>query len=274
MSRINKRRAMLAAALAVALSGALRASDALGQLGITAALARQQVNAAIERGAVDHSIAAPAFKAVPGPVRARLAHAAIAWAKGHTESDAFRSDYARLRTARKPVPPDVHGTPEEERQQLFQQQVTAIDKLRASVESVDPEARKQLEDEASQAAAALRQLDTPEMRAMQLAGIHHARAESNAKFEEALRRWDADYPEAPARIIARRLKAFLQTCEDVDFAAKLEPRDGRMRFVDLAHESRSNEWKLCYRAGPDAVGAARQAAAAWLAELESQQQIR
>jgi hypothetical protein len=53
----------------------------------------------------------------------------------------------------------------------------------------------------------------------------------------------------------------------VDYGAKLEPRDGMMRFVDPALERKPANWKLCYRAGRETVEAARAAATAWLAEL-------
>jgi len=273
MSSLN-RVALTVGAMILALSGAIAASDALDRLGVPVEIASQEVNAAIERGVVNYSPAAPAFKAASGPVRAQLALGAIAWAKRYTASDAFKAEYAGMRNARKPMQPDFQGTPEDERQQLLDQQVTAIQRAKATLESLDPEARKQMEDAVNQAAAALRQLDTPEMRTMQLAGIHYARAESATKYEAALQAWDAEYPEAPAHVIARRLKAFLATSASVDFSAKLEPRNGRMRFVDAADEARSGEWKLCYRAGKEAVDAARLAAAAWLQELEPVNQSR
>jgi hypothetical protein len=54
----------------------------------------------------------------------------------------------------------------------------------------------------------------------------------------------------------------------VDFDAKLEPRDGKLRFVDPQYERKPADWKLCYCAGRPAVEAARAAAQAWLAELQ------
>ena len=268
MTKRGKGGPAIAAALALALSGAVAASDALNQLGVSVEIAREQLHAGIVRGHVDYSVAAPAFKVAPDSVRANLALAAIAWAKSYTASPAFRAEYAAMRDARKPPAPDFEGTPEDERQQQLDEQYKEIEKSEAALASMDPEARTQMEDAMKQAAAAIRQLDTPEMRNMQLAGIRYARAEASAKHQEAIQRWAAEYPEAPSVIIARRLKMFLEVSADVDFAAKLEERNGRMRFVDAAYEARSSEWKLCYRAGPGAVNAARDAATAWLKELE------
>ena len=59
----------------------------------------------------------------------------------------------------------------------------------------------------------------------------------------------------------------LDATADVDFNAKLVSRSGRMAFVDPALEEKSSDWKMAYRAGREAVSAARLAAAAWLKEL-------
>jgi hypothetical protein len=269
MSSMNKWRPAMVATACLAVAGAITAADALSQVGVSVEVARQEVIVGVERGLVNYSVAAPAFKAASGSVRAHLAQGAIAWAKTYTASAEFKTEYAGMRDARKPAPPDFQGTPEDERQQQLDQQTTEIEKTKAALASMDPEMRKQMEDAMNQAAAAMRQLETPEMRKMQLAGIRHTRAEATAKQKEALQQWDAAYPEDPARVIARRLKTFLAISADVDYAAKLEERNGRMRFVDAAYEDKSSEWKLCYRAGKETVDAARHAAAAWLKELES-----
>lgn len=41
-----------------------------------------------------------------------------------------------------------------------------------------------------------------------------------------------------------------------------------MVFADPGLEDKSSEWKLCYRAGREAVDAAREAAKAWITEIE------
>jgi hypothetical protein len=107
------------------------------------------------------------------------------------------------------------------------------------------------------------------MRTMQLAGIRYARAAAAEKHAAAVRTWEAQYPADPSRLIARRLRAFLDVSAEVDYTATLESRGGAMRFTNAAYESKSSEWKLCYRAGKETVDAARESAARWLNELES-----
>jgi hypothetical protein len=110
-------------------------------------------------------------------------------------------------------------------------------------------------------------MDTPEMRKMMLDGIHMQREESTRRYQEDLKKWEAEYPESPAPVIAKRLKAFLDLSASVDFDAKVESKNGKMRFVNPEYESKSSDWKLCYRVGKEPVAAARAAAAAWMKEL-------
>lgn len=269
MSSMNHRGQVLITTLCLTVAGALTASDALSQLGVSADIARQEVMAGIARGQVDYAVAAPAFKVASGAARAELARGAVAWARHYTASTEFKAAYAEMRDARKPSAPEFTGTPEDEFQEMLDAQNREIEKSKAALVSMDPETRKQMEGALGQAAAAMRQLDMPEMRNRQLAGIRHARAESTAKHERVLKAWEAEVPQDPAIAVARRLKAFLDVSADVDFAAALEERNGAMRFVNAAYERKSSEWKLCYRVGKDAVDAARDAAAAWLSELES-----
>jgi hypothetical protein len=74
--------------------------------------------------------------------------------------------------------------------------------------------------------------------------------------------WQAQFPEDPQALIARRLHEFLDSCADVNFDAKVEAETGM--FEEKRYEQQSNEWKLCYRAGREAVTAGRTIATAWL----------
>jgi hypothetical protein len=50
--------------------------------------------------------------------------------------------------------------------------------------------------------------------------------------------------------------------------AKLVPGyGGKMKFADPQLESKSSEWKMCFRAGKEPVDAARAFAAEWLNQL-------
>jgi hypothetical protein len=72
------------------------------------------------------------------------------------------------------------------------------------------------------------------------------------------------YPSDPNKLIKKRLEEFLSVSESVDFDAKL---NGNM-FVNPDYESKDDKWKMCYRAGREVVGAAREEAQKWVKELE------
>lgn len=72
------------------------------------------------------------------------------------------------------------------------------------------------------------------------------------------------YPSDSKELIKQRLKTFLDISATVDFDAQL---NGSM-FANPEYESKSGEWKMCFRAGRAVVQAAREEAQAWLKELE------
>ena len=63
------------------------------------------------------------------------------------------------------------------------------------------------------------------------------------------------------------MRQFLALSADVDFSARMVVRNHLTCFADPKLESRSAEWKLCYRAGPKTLAAARACAGDWLETL-------
>ncbi|MDQ3281957.1 MAG: hypothetical protein M3Q69_11155 [Acidobacteriota bacterium] len=93
-------------------------------------------------------------------------------------------------------------------------------------------------------------------------------AADKAQFKQDLAQWNQEYP--PAReMIKRRLREFLKESANVDYAAKLVRSGKQMKFANEQYENeRSNEWKLCYRAGKPAVEKARAFVQAWVGEMK------
>ena len=71
-------------------------------------------------------------------------------------------------------------------------------------------------------------------------------------------------PSDPNELIKKRLQEFLSVSATVNFDAKLIGTT----FADPAYESKSQQWKACYRAGREVIAAAREEAQTWLKELE------
>ena len=266
-------RVLVVALVVVALPAVIHsAQDALAQLGVSPGSARESVMTGVTGGWINTGIAAAAFKKADDALRAQFAAGAIAWAKAYTGSAEFTAAYAKLREERKPQQPVYTDTPEEALAKQLAKEKTESQKnaeeMKKALESMPPDVRKQVEEGMKQAAAAMAQMDTPEMRKMQLDGIRMERESRQARYTADMAKWEEEYPASPAPLIAKRLKAFLDLSASVDFDAKLEPRDGKLRFVDPQYEGKPANWKLCYRAGRPAVEAARVAAQAWLAELK------
>ena len=75
---------------------------------------------------------------------------------------------------------------------------------------------------------------------------------------------DNRYPEDPQELVKKRLEEFLEVSETVNFEAEMR---GNM-FADAKYEGKDDKWKMCYRAGKEVVGAAREEAKKWLDELK------
>ena len=75
------------------------------------------------------------------------------------------------------------------------------------------------------------------------------------------------YPSDPQALIKKRLEDFLRISATVDFDAEL---DGGRAFKNPEYEKKSNNWKMCYRAGREVIAAARQEAQKWLDDLKEE----
>ena len=251
---------MLAAMWATAGSG----QDPLAQLGITPLAARVAVNTVLSSGLNNPGLPAAGFKLLTPAARGQVATAGMAWLKSYVASPEFATQYAQVRDGHKPRPPQFTGTPEDEARKADEEQKQQAEDSTKAIASLPAEQRAQLEESIKAMVAGM---NMPEMRKIRLDAVIADRADRTREHQEALASWTRDYPERPAPLIAKRLREFLAVSADVDFAATLTPRNGKMAFENAAYEQKPAQWKLCYRAGKDATAAARAAAQAWLKEL-------
>jgi hypothetical protein len=261
------KRIALTCALLSFLTVMAHAADVLSQLGIPVQAAKEAVASVLNSGIYNPGLPAAAFKVLPAAARAEAAMAGIAWLKTYTAFADFRQQYAQIRESRKPAPPEFDGTPEEQMKKADLEQTQQAEESKKAIASLPAAQRAQIEEALKAAQASMAALNTPEMRKMRLDAIRAERADRTKQYEQELATWKRDYPESPAPVIAKRLKEFLAASADVDFAAKLTPRNGKMAFENSAYEQKSGQWKTCYRAGKEATTAARAAVQAWLAEL-------
>jgi hypothetical protein len=243
------------------------AADVLSQLGITLEAAKEAVDSVINSGVYNPGLPAAAFKLMPAATRAEVATAGIAWLKTFTASPDFKAQYAQIRNTHKPPAPEFPGTPEDELKKADDDQMRQAEESKKAIAALPADQRARIEESLKAAQAMVAQQNTPEMRKIRLDGLKAIRAERTKQYEQELATWNRNYPESAAPVIAKRLREFLAASADVDFTATLVSKNGRMVFENAAYEQKPSQWKMCYRAGKEATGAARAAAQAWLKEL-------
>ena len=243
------------------------AADVLSQLGITLEAAKQAVDSVINSGVYNPGLPAAAFKLMPAATRAEVATAGVAWLKTFTASPDFKNQYAQIRQTHKPTPPEFTGTPEDELKKADEEQNRQLEESKKAIASLPAAQRAQIEEGMKAAQAMIAQQNTPEMRKIRLDGVKADRAERTKQYEQEVATWNRNYPESAGPVIAKRLREFLAASADVDFTARLVSKNGRMVFENATYEQKPSQWKMCYRAGKEATGAARAAAQAWLKEL-------
>ena len=266
-------RVLVGAAALVVVTGAtftapIVAQGVLAQLGLTEASARnflfeemksEPANANRRNGIflAGHR----AFYKLPPAARGPAATALFAWAKTHVSSPAFKTAYAQFRKDAGPVAERPGPSAEAQAAELKTNQ----EMVRQIVEKMPPAEREkflaQMKEQEAQMA---------ETRARTQKAIEAGEAERKAQDKARAIEFEVRFPEDPNRLVARRLRAFLDETADADFAARIirltDGPDG-MEFITPAHRAKSVTWQLAVLAGPEATRAARAAAEVWLKEV-------
>ena len=244
------------------------AQAVLAQLGLTEASARSFLSeemksepAAADRRKGIFLAGHRAFYKLPPAVRGPAATALFAWAKAHVSSPAFKTAYAQYRKEAGPV--DERPGPSAEAQAA--EMKANQEMVRKIAESLPPAEREKLLAQLKEQEAQM-----AETRARTRKILEAAEAERKAQDQARANEFEIKFPADPNRLVARRLRAFLDEPADADFTARIirltDGPDG-MEFIAPAHRAKSVTWQLAVLAGPEATKAARAAADAWLKEV-------
>ena len=245
------------------------AQGALGSLGVDESVARGRFVDALARGNVPVYLAAKAFRVAPPATRAALVKTAMSWARTYTESAVFKADYDKQRAADTPRPPRFKGTVDEELAAQRAERMKGVEDAKKNLANMPANLRPQMEKMVKQMEEQNAKIDhDAQMQTMLRQGIEMQRANDTKAYEQSVQQHDKRFPANPRALVARRLQEFLDLSKDVDFGARLVPAGGRQRFADPRCEDKADQWKLCYRAGREAVTAARAAAQAWLGSIK------
>jgi hypothetical protein len=243
------------------------AQNVLAQLGQTEASAREYIISEFgENGTSESRLIVPAYQAydkLSPAVRGQATAGLYAWTKAYVNSAAFKKAYADKRTESTPQPRLHPGTVDEELKATLDSkkvefEKTAKDLIAAGMKEFVDNTRKMMNDPAAVNAAR--------------AEIEATRAKDKADNDLLMEEWKRNFPPDPMTVIARHLREFLAATPDVDFAAKATKVVDvgafyHYEFHNPAYNQKPWQWRWSYSFGPEALNAARTAAAAWVKEI-------
>ena len=93
-------------------------------------------------------------------------------------------------------------------------------------------------------------------------------ASSIKDHEQRVKEWEKTYPADYRLFVKARLQKFISLAKTVDFGAGLKTVNGKRKFVNPTYEGKSSDWKQIFRAGPEVITPAVQAAEQWIKELQ------
>ena len=261
---------ILAAALMLLAAGvAAQEPEIFATLRTTTGEAHDSVIASVTSGSIALSGDRGVFTRASSMARVAIATAVFAAARAYTSTDGFETRYAQWRELQRPQRVALPKTGDEALAAQQQQLELVIKDAERSSAQLPPAAQEQLAHNIAFMRQQLAELNAdPEHRAsVDRAARQQARdAETDYTARDAA--FTRAFPADGRRLIARRLRAFLDLSDTVDYTAPvLRHRDGTLHFVNPAFEAKPREWKMLYRAGKPAVDAARAAAQEWVNTL-------
>jgi hypothetical protein len=211
---------------------------------------------------------AKSFREAGPAARVAFVKAFLATAREFSQSAAFRADYAKRRESARPQPPQNKGSAAEQVSAQQTAQRKQLEETRAQIAKMPPDMQKQMQPVLKMMEESLnKSASDPRYQSMMKQGYEQQGKNDQERYQKDLAGWQVDYPENPNQLIIKRLKGFLEMTKDVDFNARLTPAGSKMHFSDPRYESKSSNWKLCYRAGREPLEAARAFVADWLRQL-------
>jgi hypothetical protein len=245
------------------------AEGSLADFGVTEARLKSGLVNAFAEGHLPLYPSQKAYAAASPAMRVAFVKSLFGFVKTYAETPAFKADYDRRRAAAKPASMASKGSVDDQYAKKMAEQQKSIEEMKANISKMPAEMQKSMQEAVQQMEASLAQTSKDsQMTAMMKQGIAQENESSQQDFQKRMADYEARYPADPKIIIAKRLREFLDVSKDVAYDAKLVPMGGgKMKFADPNLESKSEYWKLCFRAGKEPVDAARVAANEWLRQL-------
>lgn len=202
--------------------------------------------------------------------RAAVTRDLLVYVKKKVASPGFIQEYNTLRERKKPTLTTTKA-PEEFHKDHIADNKKSLAELEANakkntMESMKPVYEKMIAD----AQKRLKEAEDPNGKVMKSYRQRYAENERMGREsnERKMNDWESKYPANPLHFIKMRLEQFMQESADIDFDAETYSKGGIKYFTNRAYESKSNRWKMGFRAGREAVMTARTFATQWIAEIK------
>ncbi|MFT3705363.1 MAG: hypothetical protein QM802_23545 [Agriterribacter sp.] len=195
----------------------------------------------------------------------------LLYAKKYMASEAFKAAYTALKQYQKPHEPEPLQTPEQMRTMMIENGKTIVETAEKNLKAAKADLKPIFEEALRAAKENLKNAENPDNKNIKAYTQNYPALLKSMEQSNAQRtaEWEAAYPSDPSPFIKKRLLQFLEETKDIDFNAALTDKNGKKVFVNPAYESKSNRWKMAFRAGKEVVEPARQFVQEWIKEIEN-----
>jgi hypothetical protein len=244
-------------------------ADLWQQLGITKNDGTTQIRESFVFGYLQF-YGARNIKKIAAGDRVAVAKDLLAFTKQYIQSEAFKKEYASLRSASKPIAPEPAKTEEQIKKERIQEMKDDIAKTEKAIKTVDPSMKKIFEDNLKMQQKYLKDFEDPnnKMLKMMVKSEQGNYEYKINRFKKDMERWEESTPENPMVLVKKRLQEVLEITKDVDFDAELTEKYGKKVFVNQAYERKHSNWKYAFRAGKEITGTVRAFAEKWISEIK------
>ena len=193
------------------------------------------------------------------------------YVKEYTSTKKFMNKYIEYKNTKKPEPPEKPKSAAELKKEQKESIKKGIEDLEKTKAQMSKDQQASFDETIKSFKEQLKEVDDPDnpMYNTEMENMMKQQYEQDVKeYNEKVAQWEKDYPSSPKPMIKTWLTKFLEGSKDVDFNAELaENQYGLKVFVKQSYESKSDLWKVCFRAGKETTDAARKFAENWLKEL-------
>jgi hypothetical protein len=242
-------------------------ADFFKELGITKTEADKKITNSFLGGYLD-AYGAKNAKNIALGNRTAVAKDLLIYTKQYVNAATFKKEYATLKESNKPKENKIQ-TPEEMRKETIEQYKKSIAETEASLKKADASLKPIFEKVLAESKKYLKEAEDPNNK--QIAGYakgYPALVKQNQQsYEKELSNWEVEYPANHMLFVKKRLQQFLDQTNDIDFAAELTIKNGKKIFVNRNYESKSNRWKMAFRAGREVMEPIRVFVEQWVGEI-------